>query len=112
MRGNTLHISSARTGWGIFNNSNLVFSITFENLQKLKMSGSAKVYSKNMLSAEAFDLTLSGSGYVELALETREMNTNISGSGKVNLDGNASHLSLLHRLSAANRKSGFRFRSN
>lgn len=63
--------------------------ITIPDVKSLVISGSGTIYSENTLSSDEFDLTLSGSGEVDVALEVDKLQSVISGSGKLTLEGQA-----------------------
>ena len=57
--------------------------ITVNNLEKVAISGSGNVRGKNRFVAEAFYAEISGSGDMDLEVETDRLETKISGSGSI-----------------------------
>ncbi len=64
--------------------------VTMKDVQGLKLSGSGNLKGKSRIKADEMDLSISGSGNIELELEANRVNTGISGSGTVTLAGKSS----------------------
>lgn len=67
-------------------------TVAVESIQGVILSGSGKITSNFTLKEELINTTISGSGTIELLLNTSEVNVTISGSGKVSLEGDTSEL--------------------
>ena len=68
--------------------SKLTLYITSEELEKVKVSGSADFLVEKPLSADEMELGLSGSGTIRFSkLESDEVGVAISGSGNAEIDG-------------------------
>jgi hypothetical protein len=63
--------------------------ITVNNLEEVAISGSGNVRGKNRFMAEAFYTEISGSGDMDLEVETGRLEAKISGSGSIRLAGKA-----------------------
>ena len=85
--GNKLSISVR----GIHNLSNTLpmeIFLTTPNLSSIKQSGSGAI-TTGYFESNNFDLVISGSGYIETAVDCRNLEALISGSGKLKLLGEA-----------------------
>jgi hypothetical protein len=63
--------------------------ISAPDFAKLRVNGSGSIESTNVLFVPDIDLTVSGSGYIDVALNTDMANSRISGSGKIWIEGEA-----------------------
>ncbi len=70
-----------------FRNSDLDVYITMKDIERLSVSGSGNIISKNQLDTEDIRLSVSGSGDIELDLNSADIDIRISGSGDINLEG-------------------------
>lgn len=61
--------------------------VPFEQINAVALSGSGEVFTKDKITSENFDIRLSGSGDVSLALKARNIDAAMSGSGDINLKG-------------------------
>ncbi len=70
-------------------NHDIEIHITVADVNSVKISGSGNVYAtEDTLDLDdALDLTISGSGTIDLLIDGTELNTKISGSGDLKLDG-------------------------
>lgn len=60
-------------------------------VDELQLNGSGTIYSYNTLKANEIDLSISGSGDMDLSVDADRVITDISGSGDVDLFGDAPH---------------------
>lgn len=63
--------------------------ITMPTVEGLSVSGSGKIYGKNMIKAEKMDLKVSGSGNIELEADAKVLRFSIAGSGLLKVAGTA-----------------------
>ena len=63
--------------------------ITINNLEEVAISGSGNVRGKDRFMADAFYTEISGSGDMDLEVETGRLEAKISGSGSIRLAGKA-----------------------
>jgi hypothetical protein len=61
--------------------------VTIKNLQKVLVNGSGDVQSRNKLQVKDFEVSVNGSGDIDLDLDAVDVRTSINGSGDVNLSG-------------------------
>lgn len=73
------------------NIGNMKVYITMPNIEYLKISGSGKIIGENTFTGNDIELRISGSGDMDLSLETDNIEAKISGSGEMWLEGNSSN---------------------
>lgn len=91
VRGSTLSIRPKRQGmgWESYRGDPIDVRIAAPAIERVDISGSCTITSENTLTPDAFDLSLSGSGKVSLALQTGHCELSMSGSGEIELSGKA-----------------------
>jgi hypothetical protein len=100
--GHTLRIHNKHDNWGQSEKSwysdksywrrshaRILAVLTVKNLNHITMSGSGTMAFDNGLTADAMKLTLRGSGDMHGKITTKSLATKISGSGKIEILGNA-----------------------
>ncbi len=65
----------------------LTFFITLPRIEYLKISGSGEIRSEDFLVTDDIELYISGSGDIDLGLESDDIDSKISGSGTIKLEG-------------------------
>lgn len=71
-------------GWG---RNELKVYVTMRDISAIKLSGSGPIYSETLLQTDDLDVELSGSGSMELEVESRDLEIGISGSGSIEMEG-------------------------
>lgn len=61
--------------------------ITVEELEKIHVAGSGRIYGENKIKTRDMELDVSGSGRMELELDASYIDASISGSGKMEVEG-------------------------
>jgi len=84
--GNRLRIKRRSSVWNWGNNKIDVY-ITVRNLESINLSGSGKVIGETKFEVDDLDLSVSGSGDIEMDVFANRLETGISGSGSVELRG-------------------------
>ncbi len=84
--GGKLRIKREGRNWGWSNNKIDVY-ITIKNLEGVNLSGSGKVIGDSKFEVEDLDLSVSGSGDMELDVYAKNIDSGISGSGSIELSG-------------------------
>lgn len=69
--------------------------VSVKNINDLQVNGAGKIISENSLSAPALNLSVSGSGSMDLDLKGDYLKTEVSGSGKITLKGYATSIDAL-----------------
>lgn len=83
-----------KKGFNIRRNGHFKINIPFESLSKIGFSGSGTIDSRDPIKADHLEVSLSGSGDVNLALETKKTKIAVSGSGDIELSGTSTNLNL------------------
>ena len=69
--------------------------VSVKNINELQVNGQGKIISENSLSAPALNLSVSGSGSMDLDLKGDYLKAEVSGSGKIVLKGYATSIDAL-----------------
>ena len=69
------------------NVGNMKIFITIPNIEAISIHGSGDIRSENTIVSDYLDLNISGSGDLDLAVDSESINCHVSGSGNVYLDG-------------------------
>lgn len=93
VRDNTLVIKYERIGWN-FGRDRVTIYVTTPEISGISLGGSGKVISQNSLQSDRLDLSVSGSGKIELQVEADEIEASISGSGNMTISGDADQVQL------------------
>lgn len=64
-------------------------TVPVEEINKVALSGSGDIVGRDLMKADSFSATMSGSGDISLEIEADDLETTISGSGDIELSGNA-----------------------
>lgn len=75
----------------IDNVGTLNIHIVTEHMEGITVSGSGEVLSTNTLVTDRMDIVVSGSGSVDIGLQTTDVEGTISGSGKIYMEGSADY---------------------
>lgn len=82
---------ASRNNWNWGDGKAVKIYITYRNLVAIRNSGSNDVHVKDMVKADAFELTCSGSGNIEMSMDVEQLSLRISGSSDVELEGKATN---------------------
>lgn len=63
--------------------------ISSPEFRRIALSSSGKIISKNRITGNKLDIVINGSGRAEIDLDVQKLFTELSGSGKISLRGNA-----------------------
>lgn len=69
-------------------------TIPVESINGVSLSGSGDITGKKTIKSETFKASISGSGDIDLSLDSSDLNVSISGSGDIKLAGNAKDLNI------------------
>ncbi|MBX2841634.1 MAG: DUF2807 domain-containing protein [Flammeovirgaceae bacterium] len=86
VRGNTLKIYPKDKSWR-YGKSEATLSISFENMEKLSISGSIDVIGKTKVTSNNLVISSSGSGDIEMDIKTEAIAVHLSGSSDLELSG-------------------------
>lgn len=85
--GNTLTISM-KGNTSLRNTKKIKIKVPFENLSELSLNGSGVIGGKDIIKSDLLKLSLSGSGDMELNIDTNSVLAELNGSGEMELTGN------------------------
>lgn len=85
--GGKLKIRSKSNSWSWGNSDKVYVTVTVKDFTGVSVSGSGDAINKGTLKGDDVDLSVSGSGKIELALQAKSIDCSISGSGKIELSG-------------------------
>lgn len=66
-------------------------NVPFTNLNAVSLVGSGDIIGENKISASVLDISLVGSGDIDLSVEANDLDSNLSGSGDIRLKGTATN---------------------
>ena len=72
------------------NHRELIFNITMIQVDRLEINSSGFIRSENLLSGGDLDITINGSGDLDLGVDKERVEVNINGSGDIFLEGSTS----------------------
>ena len=84
--------------------------ITLPDFDLINISGSGEIISETFLNVDDIDLTISGSGDIDLGIEADDIKSSISGSGNILLEGTADEIDF--RISGSGDYGAFNLDSN
>lgn len=79
----TRNKQNLKTSWG----KDIKILVPFEDLSKVTLSGSGEIIGKDLIKADNFEVSVSGSGDVDLEVEARKTESRVTGSGDLVLKG-------------------------
>lgn len=75
-------------------NKKLLITVPFTAISAASLSGSGDLYSKEVITANEFDIKLSGSGDINLQVDTQSVSVALSGSGDISVEGTTQNAAL------------------
>lgn len=66
----------------------VTITVPISKIATISLGGSGNIVSNNVLEAENLTTKITGSGSIDLAVNTQQVNATIAGSGNINLEGN------------------------
>ena len=91
-------------------NTSINYYLTLQQLESIEASGSIEVICKENISAEQFNLAMSGSSKAELKLKIKSLKAQMSGSSFVKIQGSTDEQTI--EISGVGEFSGKKFSSN
>lgn len=89
-----LIIKQKKSSWfDNWNSGKVSINIPVEEIDKVTLSGSGTIRSHHKLNSDNFKVVLSGSGEIELFLDTDQIDAVLTGSGDIGLKGKATEVS-------------------
>lgn len=77
-----------KPSWG----KKIKVTIPFKDIEKVSLAGSGDLYSKDTIKATNLEVSLAGSGDIDLNVEATSLKGSIAGSGDITLKGNTNEL--------------------
>ena len=87
VNGETLKIRSKNNTWSWRNSGKVYVTVTLKDFTGISVSGSGDAMSKGILKGGDVELSVSGSGEIDLDLQANDIDCSISGSGSIELSG-------------------------
>jgi hypothetical protein len=85
-------------------------TIPFKDINAVSLAGSGDLWSEDTISATSLDVSLAGSGDVNLSIKATSVESNIAGSGDIKLKGSTTNLEV--SISGSGDFSGFNLDSD
>ena len=76
-----------KNGTNISTNKGVYVTVYYQSINAVGLSGSGDVISKDVIKSDNFEVSVSGSGDIELEVDTNHLHASVSGSGDVDLSG-------------------------
>ena len=94
VKNGVLIIKQEKASWfSNWDSGRVTINLPVEDIDKVVLSGSGSISSNHLLRSDNFDVTLSGSGEIDLEIDTEEFEGVLTGSGDISLQGKAAHVS-------------------
>ena len=78
-----------KKGYRLRSTKTIVITIPFEMIDTISMAGSGNVRSKDVLNSTDLNISLAGSGTLDLHVSAKNLTSHIAGSGNIKLSGNS-----------------------
>lgn len=82
-----------KKGYQIQSKNNIEITIPFEEIEAISLAGSGKIKSEDPINTSDLNLSIAGSGSINLAIATQNLNSSIAGSGNMTLNGSTINFS-------------------
>ena len=76
-----------KSGTNISTRKSVNLVVYFKEINAIGVSGASDVVVKDVIKSDDFEVAVSGSGDIELGINTNSLNTSVSGSGDIDLSG-------------------------
>ena len=93
VQGNTL-VLKQKQGFNIRSSESVTITFNARNLEAVGLSGSGTLMAEGVQKSDNFKIGLSGSGDIDVKVETKNLDSAISGSGNINVSGNSESLTV------------------
>ncbi len=92
-KGNELHIKTEKdTNLKPSSGKKMEVTVPFGTLNRVSLAGSGEIKSSKTIQSETLEVKLTGSGDINLSVNTRSLETVVAGSGDITLNGTADTL--------------------
>jgi len=76
-----------KKGVNIRNSKTIHITVSYATIEGVSLAGSGNIHTDDVVNAANLDLSLSGSGSIQLGVSCTNLSSSISGSGNMNLNG-------------------------
>lgn len=91
-------------------NKNIKITIPFDDINSVSLAGSGDLWSESIINGTNFNVSLAGSGKMNLLIETQSIKGSVAGSGDLTLKGKT--LKMEANLAGSGNFNGFELQSN
>ena len=85
-------VVKAKEGFNLKPTKTIVVTIPYETLERVSLAGSGDIENSGTIKSKDFQVSLTGSGDINLKVTAETINSSISGSGDIELKGSATDL--------------------
>tara|TARA_R110001583_G_scaffold412_2_gene3853 strand:+ start:96609 stop:97331 length:723 start_codon:yes stop_codon:yes gene_type:complete len=78
-----------KKGYTISTTKTILVTVPFETINAVSLAGSGDVYSEDIIESTDLELSLAGSGNLNLNVSAKNLSSKIAGSGNMTLNGNS-----------------------
>jgi Putative auto-transporter adhesin, head GIN domain len=85
-------VIKVKNNYNLKSKKGIHISVPFEDINSLSMVGSGDIDTKDTIKADTFEVNVTGSGDIEVSLDTNSLQAKVTGSGDITLAGNTKML--------------------
>ncbi|WP_400080049.1 head GIN domain-containing protein [Winogradskyella sp. R77965] len=85
-------IVKTKKGYNLKSTKTIVVTVPYESISSVSLSGSGDVENSGTIKADEFNVSLAGSGDINLNVSTQSIESSIAGSGDIELAGSTTDL--------------------
>ena len=81
-----------KKGMNVHPTKKVKVTVPFKDIDEVSLGGSGEITTKNVISADDLELNVAGSGKMNIDIDAKNVESNISGSGTMTVNGSAKNL--------------------
>ncbi len=85
-------IVKVKDGFNLKPSKTIVVTVPYDTIETVSLSGSGDIENTGTIKSNAFEVSLAGSGDINLKVSTQYLESNIAGSGDIELNGSTTDL--------------------
>ena len=85
-------IVKTKKGFNLRSTKAIVITVPYESISVVSLSGSGDIENMGIIEANNFDVSIAGSGDIDLNVSAKNIESSISGSGDISLNGSTNNL--------------------
>ncbi|WP_246277532.1 head GIN domain-containing protein [Winogradskyella ursingii] len=89
---NNILVVKTEDGYNLGPTDKIFVTVPYETINSITLAGSGDITSKEIITSNDFKISLSGSGDIELNIESSTIDSSIAGSGNIELNGATNQL--------------------